>query len=98
MAIEENAEILRDLRHDVCHVFMVEDLMYLKRGGRIDAASAIVGSVLSIKPILVIAPDGKVIGTYKTDPDGNVTISIEDLPAGLFFINSENLTFKVLKK
>lgn len=59
MAIEENAEILRDLRHDVCHVFMVEDLMYLKRGGRIDAASAIVGSVLSIKPILVIAPDGK---------------------------------------
>ena len=37
MAIEENAEILRDLRHDVCHVFMVEDLMYLKRGGRIDA-------------------------------------------------------------
>ncbi len=48
--------------------------------------------------VSVIAPDGKVIGTYKTDPDGNVTISIEDLPAGLFFINSENLTFKVLKK
>ena len=59
MTVEENAEVLRELRHNVCHVFMVEDLMYLKRGGRLDAASAIVGSVLSIKPILVIAPDGK---------------------------------------
>ena len=59
MTVEENAEVLRALRHDVCHVFMVEDPMYLKRGGRLDAASAIVGSVLSIKPILVIAPDGK---------------------------------------
>ena len=59
MTVEENAEVLRALRHDVCHVFMVEDLRYLKRGGRLDAASAIVGSVLSIKPILVIAPDGK---------------------------------------
>ena len=59
MSFEENVEKIRELRHEVCHVFMVEDLMYLKRGGRIPAASAIVGSVLSIKPILVIAPDGK---------------------------------------
>ena len=54
MSFEENVEKIRELRHEVCHVFMVEDLMYLKRGGRIPAASAIVGSVLSIKPILVM--------------------------------------------
>ena len=59
MSLEENAEKIREIRHDICHVFMVEDLMYLKRGGRIPAASAIVGSVLSIKPILVITPNGK---------------------------------------
>jgi hypothetical protein len=66
---------------------------YFMNDYEISITDAKAGSTVS-----VIAPDGKVIGTYKTDPDGNVTISIEDLPAGLFFINSENLTFKVLKK
>ena len=66
---------------------------YFMNDYEISITDAKAGSTVS-----VIAPDGKVIGTYKTDPDGNVTISIEDLPAGLFFINSENLTFKVLKE
>lgn len=46
----------------------------------------------------VIGPDGKTMGTYKTDSDGSVTFSIADLPQGLYIINSENLTCKILKK
>lgn len=48
--------------------------------------------------VLVIGPDGKTLGTYKTDSDGSVTFSIADLPLGLYIINSENLTCKILKK
>ena len=48
--------------------------------------------------VKVIAPDGKTLGTYKTDSDGSVTFSVADLPQGLYVINSENLTCKILKK
>ena len=36
----------------LCHWFTVDDLMYLKRGGRISAATALVGTMLQIKPVL----------------------------------------------
>ena len=48
--------------------------------------------------VTVTGPDGKTVGTYKTDADGCVTFSIADLPQGLYIINSENLTCKILKK
>lgn len=48
--------------------------------------------------VTVIGPDGKTLGTYKTDSDGSVTFSIADLPQGLYIINSENLTCKIQKK
>lgn len=41
----------------IAHRFTVDDLNYLKRGGRVSNASALVGSVLSIKPVLYV-PDG----------------------------------------
>jgi uncharacterized protein YfaS (alpha-2-macroglobulin family) len=48
--------------------------------------------------VKVISPDGKTLGTYKTDSNGSVTFSIADLPQGLYIINSENLTCRILKK
>ena len=42
-----------------CHgLFTVDDLKYLKRGGRISAAAATVGTMLDLKPIIVEAKDG----------------------------------------
>lgn len=38
---------------------MVQDLMYLKRGGRISPATATIGTMLNVKPILKIDPKGK---------------------------------------
>lgn len=58
MSIDENAQWLEKNRLRIYHWFMVEDLMYLKRGGRIPATTAIVGSALSIKPLLKIDSDG----------------------------------------
>lgn len=59
MSLEENAVDLREHALDIQYWFMVEDLMYLLRGGRVSAATAIMGTALNIKPILTIKSDGK---------------------------------------
>ncbi len=59
MSVTENAEMIRKNVLNVTHWFMVEDLMFLKRGGRISATTAIVGSALNVKPVLTIKDDGK---------------------------------------
>ena len=59
MSVQENAADLKEKSRRVCHLFMVEDLLFLKRGGRISAATAIIGTALSVKPILVIDDEGK---------------------------------------
>lgn len=59
MSLSQNAAWLRENACKVNYWFKVEDLMYLKRGGRISAATAIVGTALNIKPILTINGEGK---------------------------------------
>ena len=46
-------------RLHVCHWVTVNDLMHLKRGGRVSAATAVVGTMLQIKPVLVVDNAGK---------------------------------------
>jgi len=55
---EENAAYLRELVKKQCVWFTVEDLEYLKRGGRINPAVAFVGSLLGIKPVLKVNGEG----------------------------------------
>ena len=55
---EETASYLEDRKHSCLGFFIVDDLMYLHRGGRLSKLSAVAGSVLGIKPILNLAPDG----------------------------------------
>ena len=46
---------------NLCHWFTVDDLMYLKRGGRVSAATALVGTMLQIKPVLHVDDEGHLI-------------------------------------
>lgn len=46
------SQMLHQLRPNMCQYFTVDDLKYLRKGGRISGASAVIGSVLHIKPIL----------------------------------------------
>jgi len=55
---EETAACLEERMHSILGFFTVDDLMYLHRGGRLSKLSAIGGSLLGIKPILNIQPDG----------------------------------------
>ena len=50
---------------NVCHWVTVDDLSHLKRGGRISATTALVGTMLNIKPIIFVDDDGHLINTTK---------------------------------
>ena len=65
VSLTDNAAALRANAGKVCHWFMVDDLKYLRRGGRISAATAVAGTVLNIKPILKIQDDGTLISIAK---------------------------------
>ena len=58
-SLEEVAAWVEDHKLNVCHWVTVEDLMHLKRGGRVSAATAVVGTMLSIKPIIRMDDNGK---------------------------------------
>lgn len=63
--LEEAAKFVEDTRFHLCHWFTVDDLVYLKRGGRISAAAAFVGGVLNIKPVLHMDNPGHLINMFK---------------------------------
>ncbi len=55
------ADDLEHLRHRICHLFTVDNLVYLRRGGRVSATSAAVGNLLGIKPILHVDEGGRLV-------------------------------------
>lgn len=66
LSLDEAAQWVLDNRLHLCHWFTVDDLMYLKRGGRISAATALVGTMLQIKPLLHVDDEGHLINMTKT--------------------------------
>ena len=65
LGLEELKAWLEDNKLHLCHWFTVNDLMYLKRGGRISAATAIVGTMLKVKPVLHVDNEGHLINMFK---------------------------------
>ena len=61
--IEEVAAYAEELKPRLAHWFTVNDLMFLKRGGRVSATTAIVGSALAIKPVMHVDDEGHLIKT-----------------------------------
>ncbi len=63
--IEEVRDWIEANRNNMAHWFTVDDLHHLKRGGRVSAATAVVGTMLSIKPILHVDNEGHLISVSK---------------------------------
>ncbi len=63
--IDEVAAFVKDNLHHVGHVFTVDDLFHLSRGGRISKGTAVVGSMINIKPLLIVNDEGKLINVGK---------------------------------
>ena len=61
MGLDENADAMEADKLHLCHWFTVEDLKYLKRGGRISAATALLGTALNVKPVLHVDNEGHLI-------------------------------------
>ncbi len=65
LSLDELADWLEEEKYHLCHWFTVDDLMYLKRGGRVSAATALVGTMLGIKPVLHMDDEGHLINVGK---------------------------------
>lgn len=60
-SIEEVRDWAEENKLHLAHWFTVDDLMHLKRGGRVSAATALVGTMLSIKPVMHVDDEGHLI-------------------------------------
>ncbi|MBR1764186.1 MAG: DegV family protein [Ruminococcus sp.] len=65
LGLDELAQWLEDNKLHLCHLFTVDDLKYLHRGGRISKATAVAGAVLGIKPILHVDNEGRLVAIGK---------------------------------
>ena len=65
LSLSELAHWVEENRLHLCHWFTVDDLMHLKRGGRVSAATALVGTMLNIKPVLHVDNEGHLISKAK---------------------------------
>ncbi len=63
--LEEAYDYAEKLKMNICLWFTVDDLNYLKKGGRISAATAVLGSVMNIRPVLKVNNEGKLQSVYK---------------------------------
>jgi DegV family protein with EDD domain len=60
-SLDETAAWLENHKLDVCVRFIVDDLKHMYRGGRISKASAVVGTMINVKPILHIDKEGRLV-------------------------------------
>ena len=64
-SMEEVAAWLEEHKQNFCHVFTVDDLFHLYRGGRVSKAAAIVGTMINLKPLLHVDDEGHLIPLSK---------------------------------
>ena len=94
-SIEETAAYVNELIPKLAHWFTVEDLVYLKRGGRVSPAVALVGGMLQIKPVMHVDDEGHLIkvGTVRGRKASLAALAdklietAEDPENGTFFIS-----------
>ncbi len=64
-SLDELVSYVEGIRGNIAHWFTVDDLEYLKRGGRISPTVAVVGNLLGIKPVLHVDDEGKLVNVTK---------------------------------
>lgn len=62
---EELHHYIEDIKLNICHQFTVDDLNHLRRGGRLSGATAVIGTLLSIKPVLHVDIEGRLVPVDK---------------------------------
>ena len=93
--LEEVAEYVKGLVPHLCHWFTVDDLVYLKRGGRVSPTVAFVGNLLGIKPVMHVDDAGHLVNVTKARGRKNAIATLADKygesaldKAGIAFISN----------
>jgi len=77
----------------LCHQFTVDDLFFLKRGGRVSAATAVVGTMLAIKPIMHVDDEGRLIKVSTTRGRKNSIAELFNRMKATFLENESQKVF-----
>ena len=94
-SLSDTAAYLRDISPRLCHWFTVDDLAYLKRGGRLSAAVACLGTVLNLKPVMHMDDTGALTNVQKVRGRKQAVKALaerysllaEDPDSGVYFIS-----------
>lgn len=76
--IDEVRDWLEENKLHLCHWFTVDSLSHLRRGGRIAAAKAIIGSLLHVKPVMHMDNDGHLINIETARGRNNALARLAD--------------------
>ena len=80
LSLEQVAAWVEDHKQNLCQWFTVDDLKYLKRGGRISAAKALMGTMLNIKPVLHVDEEGHLVSvTTVRGRKGSIRAMVEQM-------------------
>lgn len=95
-SMEEVLTWIEENKLKIVHRFTVDDLNWLKRGGRVSNASALVGTLLSIKPVLYVPDEGSLVATGKVRGRKNaLNTIIESIKKEV--TNPDGMTFRILQ-
>lgn len=91
---DEMLKWIEDNKFHIAHRFTVDDLTYLKRGGRVSNSAALIGSLLNIKPVLYIPNEGTLVVSSKVRGRKKALNTIIDsIKADLEGSDTSNLEF-----
>lgn len=95
--MEETADWLEAHKQNVVHVFTVNDLFHLYRGGRVSRTSAVLGTVAGIKPVLHVDKEGRLIPVSKVRGRKKALLRLvdymEERQGGFLKMNQEGMIF-----
>ena len=89
--IDEVRQWVEENKLHICHWFTVDDLNHLKRGGRISSGTALIGTMLGIKPVMHVDDEGHLIGMGKARGRKSSLSALVDRMAETV-VNPENQT------
>ena len=79
MSAAETAQRIDSLKQYVCQRFIVDDLVALRRGGRLGGTAAVVGTLMNIKPVLMGDGEGKIVCISKERGRARALAALADI-------------------
>ena len=83
-AFEQTVAYAEELKHRIVHLFVVDDLKYLARGGRISKATALLGNAIHMKPLMHMNKEGQLVAFKKVLSRKKSLMALADIAASKY--------------